>query len=400
MNELSGVTHRTRVAQFLNTFYLGGAEGQVVELLRALRERYEFRVAALQAVGPLLDEVRALGFTPAEFRLRGSLAHPATVAVIVQVAKWLNREKIDLLHIHDYFAAIVGVPAAKLARCRVVVGRLDLGHWHSLVRARSLAAVTRAADHVVANADAIRRSIISRENLPSERVSVILNGIDLRRFDERLRTAPTLPVPRTDGAPIAILVANMNHPVKRQEDFLVALAHARAQGSAVQGFLVGDGPRRRELEGVAEGLGLRGAAHFLGHRTDVPALLSRSTVGVLCSTAEGLSNAVIEGMAARLPMVVTDVGGNPELITEERGVLISPKSPFDLSAALTHLLERPDMARRLAEAARRFVEAELTLDRMAQKHDELYRRLTRPDSEAVSAVWQVDSASPSRHIAP
>src|SRR5262249_51625261 len=153
------------------------------------------------------------------FKLRGSLAHPWTAAVVTQMARWLKREQIDLFHIHDFFGTVVGVPAAKLAGCKVVVGRLDLGHWHGLFQATALALTTRLADHVIANAEAIRQMVISREGIAPDRVSVIRNGIDLARFDQQLEEEPAAPVPQTAGSPVALLVANMNHAVKRQEDF-------------------------------------------------------------------------------------------------------------------------------------------------------------------------------------
>lgn len=364
------------IVEFTNSFYLGGTEGQVVELLRALPDRYRIRVAVLQAAGPLLEEVRQLGFAPRAFPPHGSLAHPNTALQIARIVRWLRQEKIQLIHVHDFFSTLLAVPAAKLAGCKVVVGRLDLGHWHGRFRGAVLARLTRMADHVVANAEAIRRMLIHKEGIPDARVTVIHNGIDLQRFDERMKAPLVSPLPPTGVDAIALLVANMNHPVKRQEDFLVALAHARAQGYPICGFLVGDGPRRQELEALARELGLEGGAHFLGHRTDVPAICARATVGVLCSTAEGLSNAIIEGMAARLPMVVTKVGGNPELIEQgKRGLQVPPCEPFDLSTALAWILSNRQAAQEMGEAGRRYVEEDLSLSRLVENHDRLYQQV-------------------------
>ena len=377
MNQPLGMApNRIRVVQLTNSFYLGGAEGQAVELLRSLRTRYDFRVAVLHDAGPLKDEVRELGFEPERFQPRGSLARPTIAPLIARMARWLKRERAEVIHIHDFFSTILGVPAAKLAGCKIIVGRLDLGHWHGPFRRAALAGLTRMADHVIVNAEAIRQLLTSCERLPPDRISVIHNGIDLGRFDRRLKEPPVSPIPKRGDAPVALLVANMNHPVKRQEDFLVALAHVRAQGCRLEGFLVGDGPRRPRLEALARELKLGAGVHFLGHRTDVPAVAARCSVGVLCSTAEGLSNAIIEGMAARLPMVVTSVGGNPELVSDgERGLVVPPQSPFELSAALADVVSHSRAALSMGSAGRAFVEAELSLARMADAHDRLYQRL-------------------------
>jgi glycosyltransferase involved in cell wall biosynthesis len=101
-------------------------------------------------------------------------------------------------------------------------------------------------------------------------------------------------------------------------------------------------------------------------------------MGVLCSSAEGLSNAIIEGMAARLPMVVTDAGGNSELISHgTRGLLVPPERPSDLASAMLWMQRNRIAARQMGEAARAYVERKLSAERLASSHDLLYRSLVR-----------------------
>jgi L-malate glycosyltransferase len=278
--------------------------------------------------------------------------------------------------VHDFYATLVAVPAARLAGCKVLVGRLDMAHWHSPLQAHALRFLTARAHHVVANAQAIRTQLLAQEGLAPDKVSVIHNGLDLAAFDAQLRRGPTAPLPDAGEGPLVVHVANMGHPVKRQEDLLQALALARRQMPGLRAYLVGDGRRRPELEGLCTRLGLRGAVHFLSWRSDVAALYARASVGVNCSLAEGLSNAVIEGMAAGLPMVVTDVGGNPELVQDGvRGRVVPPADPEALAAALVQVLRSPGVARAMGRAARVHVEAHLTLERMVEAHAALYRRL-------------------------
>ncbi|MET0404530.1 MAG: glycosyltransferase, partial [Cystobacter sp.] len=317
-----------RLVQFTKSFYFGGTEGQVVELLRGLPSNYQVQVSVLDAVGPLMEPIRKMGIVPEEFSLRGSLARPNTLVQILRMARWLERERVELVHVHDFYATMVAVPAAKLAGAKVIVGRLDLAHWHGKARRALLRGLTLLADHVVGNAEAIRKMLVEEEGIAPQKVTVIPNGLDIARFDQRMREALQSPLPDTNGAPVVVHVANMNHPVKRQEDLLQALASVRRAGHTLHAFLVGDGPRRPELERLAQTLGISDLVHFLKHRADVPAIYAHADFGVLCSSAEGMSNAVMEGMAASLPMVVTDVGGNPELVAHgERGLVVPPLKP-------------------------------------------------------------------------
>jgi glycosyltransferase involved in cell wall biosynthesis len=365
-----------RIAEIINSFDIGGGEVQLLALLEHLRERHALAVHALEVRGPLLAPLRALGFEPEGHSLGGSLASRGAARAIVGLAKAFRRDRIEVVHAHDFYSSFVAVPAARLAGAAVAVGRLDLGHLQSPPQRTVLAGLTHAADAVVVNCDAIRDMLVSEERVPAARVTVIRNGIDLEAFDAR-RAAPLAePLPDVGGRPVAVLVANMRHEVKRQEDFLHALALARRERPELVGFLVGEGDRTTWLRSLAERLGLERSVFFLGRRADVPAVLSRVTVGVLSSALEGLSNAVIEGMAAGLPMVVTEAGGNGELVRHgARGLVVPVADPEALARALLEVVRDPPRARRLGAAARRYVESELTLPRMVAEHERVYRRL-------------------------
>jgi L-malate glycosyltransferase len=378
------VPRRTiRVAQFVRSFFIGGTEGQTLELLRRLPRDVDLCVAVEQEAGQLLEQVWSLGHLPAVFSLRGTALQPNTAFQIARMVRWLQRERVDLLHAHDFYATLIGVPAAKLARVKVLVGRLDLAHFHNAPQRKALIACTRAADHVVANAAAIQQMLVHEEGIPESKITVIHNGIELGRFDRRMSGPLEAPLPDVGSAPVIVHVANMSHPVKRQEDLLHALAIIAAGGSDACAFFVGDGSRRAEIQALAVRLGVAKRAHFLGMRKDVPAILSRATLGVLCSSAEGLSNAVIEGMAAGLPMVVTRVGGNPELIADgERGYVVPPYAPTALADAIQRVLANPVRARQMGASARQFVERELTLQQLCDRHDALYRAILEGQARA------------------
>jgi glycosyltransferase involved in cell wall biosynthesis len=123
---------------------------------------------------------------------------------------------------------------------------------------------------------------------------------------------------------------------------------------------------------IAE-LGLGGAVKLLGTRYDVPAILSRSDVACLPSFAEGLPNAVMEGMAAALPVVATAVGGTPELVIPgETGLLVPPGRPTPLAQALVDVLADPERGRRMGGRGRRLIAREYSLDALASAHGAMY----------------------------
>ncbi|NTX14230.1 glycosyltransferase [Myxococcus sp. CA051A] len=365
-----------RLVQFTRSFHIGGTEVQVLELLRGLPPSYQLQVSVLEDAGPLMGAVWKLGYVAETFPLKGSVAQANTAYQVMRMARWLKTNRVDLVHVHDFYSTLIAVPAAKLAGTKVIVGRLDLSHWQGSARRAVHSRLTAMADHVVANAEAIRRMLVEEEGLPASRVSVIHNGLDLARFDARMREGLKSPLPDTGDAPVIVHVANMNHPVKRQEDLLLALAMLHHGGTPLHAFLVGDGPRRKSLEKLAAELGVSDTVHFLRHRTDVAAIYARATLGVLCSSAEGMSNAVMEGMAAGLPMVVTRVGGNTDLVRDgERGLVVPAERPAQLAQAFNQLLSSPEKAKRMGRAARDFVARELSLERLIRLHDALYQRV-------------------------
>lgn len=376
-----------RVVEFVKSFHLGGTEVQVVELLRGLPAHHRVKVAVLDEAGPLLESVWKLGFMPSAYPLNGSVVRPNTALQIGKLALWLSQQRTELVHVHDFYSTLLAVPAAKLAGCKVIVGRLDLVHWHSKAQRAILEGLTRMADHVIVNAGAIRKMLIEREGVPAERISIIHNGLDLARFDARMREGLQAPLPDTHREPVVVHVANMNHAVKRQEDLIAAIARLGDQGTRLHAFLVGDGPRRRQLAEQTRRMRVEDRVHFLGHRTDVPAIYKRATMGVLCSSAEGLSNAVMEGMAACRPMVVTAVGGNPDLIAQgDRGLVVQPGAPDELASAFAQLLADRKAASRMGRRARAFVERELSLQKMVGAHEAVYFQVARGAAEQAQAA--------------
>jgi L-malate glycosyltransferase len=366
------------VLHLVNRFWIGGAERQFVERLRLHPAGFSALVGCLELSGPMLDQVRALGYEPVLFPLNGSMLRANTLKQIARMAALLRDHRVRIVHATDFNTNLLAFAAGRLAGAKVIVSRVDLGHlregfgkWHRRVEKWN----ARHADLVVANADAVRELCIRDERCRPERVAVVRNGIDLPRFD-RLASQPLqAPLPLgPDDVPVAA-IGNL-WPVKGHRTLIEAAALLSGRLPRVKFLCAGEGPEREFLEKRIRELGLEARVFLLGHRLDVPAILTRSRAACLCSSAEGLSNALMEAMAAGLPIVATAVGGNPELVRRgENGLLVPSGDPRSLADKLTELLSDEERAAAMGRRGRDRVEAELTLSRMAEGYGAVYRRL-------------------------
>ncbi len=365
------------VLHFLNRFWIGGSERQFVERLRRHPKGFTPVVACLERSGPLLPQIRELGHEPLEFPLGGSMARPNTAAQVARIAQLMRERGITILHATDFNTNLLGLAAARLAGGMVVVSRVDLGHlragfgqWHR--RAEKL--TSRAADLVCANAEAVRQLCIREEGCRPDDVVVVRNGLDLQGFDALAKKPLAGDLPGAPGPRIAV-IGNL-WPVKGHRTLLEAAAILVKTHPEARIFCAGDGPEREFLEQRIAALGLAGNVFLLGHRLDVPAVLAASDAACLCSSAEGLSNAIMEAMASRLPVVATDVGGNSELVREgESGFLVPYGDAPALAERLARLLASEAARKEMGKKGRARIEAELTIERMADAYGDMYRRL-------------------------
>jgi glycosyltransferase involved in cell wall biosynthesis len=366
------------VLHLLNRFWIGGAERQFVERLRLHPPGFSALVGCLELSGPMLDQVRALGYEPALFPLQGSMLRANTLKQVARMAALMREHRVRIVHATDFNTNLLAFAAGRLAGAKVIVSRVDLGHLREGFGKSHREAEkwnARHADLVVANADAVREVCLRDERCAPDRVVVVRNGIDLARFDRLAAQPLQAPLPvGPDDVPVAV-IGNL-WPVKGHRTLLEAATLLQDRFPRVKFLCAGEGPEREALEKQIRELGLAGRVFLLGHRLDVPAILARVRAACLCSSAEGLSNALMEAMAARLPVVATAVGGNPELVRPgENGLLVPSGDARSLADKLAELLGGEAQAAEMGRRGRARVEAELTLSRMAEGHGAVYRRV-------------------------
>ena len=284
----------------------------------------------------------------------------------------LRRQRIDLLHVNSYVPGNYARLAAALMRVPLIVD-----HWHGFTHlnfkrkiiCRLLGACT---DLSLAVSQGVRTYIIDQCGLDPTKVRVVFNGVDLGPIEQ---ARPREEVRRELGLPgearVVGLVARLDHWGKGHREFFTALAQL-APAYTCRALIVGGGRRQAEMEQLAAELGLDQRVHFLGNRGDVPDLLRAMDIFVLPSHSEGVSLALLEAMAAGLPVIASAVGGLPEVVRHgENGLLIPARDP----EALARLLADPDWARELGEQARRDIQAHYSLERLGREINEIYEEL-------------------------
>jgi glycosyltransferase involved in cell wall biosynthesis len=306
----------------------------------------------------------------AEYPLGGSLYGRQSIKTRLRLARELKSQAVAIAHAFDFYTNLTLIPAARWAGVPVVIGsQRQLGDLLSWKQERAQATVLRWCDVVVCNSQAAADRL-RQQGLPDSKLAVIRNGLPPSAFAE---TSPVLPrVPRLLRVG---MIARMNHRAKNHSLFLRAAARVSTKFSAVEFVLVGDGPLRSELEQLVKDLGLLNRARFLGDRRDISSVLGSLDITVLPSSSESLSNSIIESMAAGIPVIANRVGGNPELITDDRGVLVAANDEQALSAAMECVLRDQALRTHLGHNARAYAQANFTIEQMRKQHEELYAAL-------------------------
>jgi glycosyltransferase involved in cell wall biosynthesis len=365
-----------RVFFLLDSFMIGGTETQAVELARRLDPtRYHVTIGCLRREGPLLERLAGTNLPIVHVDVGGGIDSPSGMFAVLRLARLLRRERFQVLHAHDLWSNLVGMSAAILARVPVrITSQRDLSHdaWYGTYRRRVLRFLQARSSVVLTNAAAIRDGLITRDRIPAEKVCVIYNGVDLGRLQQAKKNREAL-FPNSSGNKLVVLVGNMNSAVKGHAILISAAREVVQKFPRTQFVLVGDGPMRKEFEAQAASAGLQQNFLFLGRRGDVPEILACCDCAVLPSLAEGLPNAVLEYLAAGLPVVATALGGNLEVIRDGvTGLLVPPEDSAALAKALECLLGDDAFARRLSTAGREHVTANFSFERLVAEVDKLY----------------------------
>ena len=327
---------------------LGGQEVRTLTEARWIAERGWRVLLAGQPGAAFTERARQLGIDVVEVPMRGAW----DLSAVARLARLVRNEGVGLVHTHSSVDGWVGGLAARIARVPVVRTR----HVSIRIRRRLNPVYRRLADRVITSGEAIR-SIVVASGVPAARVVAVPAGVDLAEMDHAGKAPDALRRSLGLARPVIGSVA-MFRGSKGHAHLLDAFAMVRERWPTARLLLVGDGIRRRWVEGLARERGLGNAVVFTGFRSDVPDLLRIMDCFVLASTrTEGVPQSLLQAFAARVPAVASSVGGIPEVVTDkETGILVAPEDAAALARGIEAVLDDPAGAAERAAAARRLVE--------------------------------------------
>jgi glycosyltransferase involved in cell wall biosynthesis len=373
----------TKILFIIGSLDLGGAERHVALIAPRLKQLgFEPSIYCISRRGAQADEIARAGVTVVGPTWE---AGPQSTRIgkffrlfvsCLKLMKILLRDRPQIAHFFLPLAYVIGAPLAWLARTPVLImsrRSLNLYQTQHPVLARFERFLHHRMDAVLANSRAVFDQLIDLENCSRDQVEIIYNGIDLAGIER----ASALPHASSRKGVVLIIVANLI-PYKGHGDLLEALHTVRGQMPANWSLLcVGrDDGIRGHLEAQVDRLGIGGYVQFLGERTDVPALLRGADIGILCSHEEGFANAILEGMAAGLPIIATDVGGNSESVAHgETGNIVPPRNPAALGQAILSLVLDPAARARMGEAGRKRAHERFSIESCIEQYAKLYHSL-------------------------
>jgi len=357
---------------------MGGAERSLCLLADSLRNNEKKVVICCLMGGPLVDLLRHEGYKVVDLNVT-KIYNTKGIIALRRLKGIVKSEKISVLLTYhessDYLGAIVGL----LAGIPVVSSRRDMGYKLKRRHVWLYRCINPFFSHIVTVSDAVRHRLVETQRVALSRVSVIHNGITFGNIDVKVLTG-SMSAAKSSSVEKEVTVcclANLR-PIKGQDHLVESAAMVLREFQHARFLLVGgyDGNLDYQSSIVAriEHLGLADRILLLGaiEPSDTIRFLAGCDISVLPSLTEGLSNSILESMAAGLPVVATKVGGNPELVIDgETGYLVPPADPEAMADALLRLIRDPQLRREFGRRGRERVKEHFSLQVMVQKYEDV-----------------------------
>lgn len=304
---------------------------------------------------------------------------------LFKLVRMMKEGRFDVVHTYLFSENILGAVAAKMAGVPVVVtgrrdtGMLCQGEWQHILAYRL---TNRWTDKIVCVSEAVKHVVLTKERPENSKVEVIHNGVDIKRFREarekseegRKKLKKELGI--EPGEMVVGMIGNFSW-IKGHDVLLAAAPEIIRAVPNITFLLVGEGPLLARCRSEVTSRRLRDKIFFLGKRSDIPELLSIMDVSLNLSYSEGMSNTILESMAAGVPVVATAVDGNLETLDGETGILVPPKDSAAAAQAVIRLLKDEELRKKLGANARRIAAEKFSAKIMISQMERLYADLCK-----------------------
>jgi sugar transferase (PEP-CTERM/EpsH1 system associated) len=352
---------------------VGGLERVVINLAKGLKgEGHLVKICCLNGKGVLGEEVEEAGIEVFSLKKKPGIVWNLPY----RISKIIVENNIEVVHTHNEAGLIYGATASILSRVPEIVhtehGK-EPGYDKKKVLEFAEGLLLRKVNHVVAVSKDAKNKILKLSGIDKDKVLVIPNGIDVENYfrpESRKEKRNLLGI-----GPESFVIGNIGRlvPLKNQEFLMDIFSKLSEEFPNLKLVIVGDGPIRGALERYSSEHGMNDSVLFLGERKDIAELLSTFDLFVLPSLTEGVSLTLLEAMAAGKAIVASAVGGNPEVIEDEKtGLLIPVNEKQQWIEAIRMLIRNDDKRRSISEMAMAEVNERFSLQKMVEDYEKIY----------------------------
>lgn len=363
-----------RVLHIIDSLHLGGAQEVVLNLATCGSSRFRHEVATMHGRGIYWNRL-----TRAGVKVHSLSPHKFLPAYLASIPWRILADKPDILHCHLIPSNIIAKPLGALLGVPVIINHDHTNDPHRIDNKILLAldkSTNRFAHHIIAVAAACRDFLTTHESIPLEKISLVPNAIDLRRFSpgEASRDDARAQLGLPAGSRIVAGVGRLN-PQKNFALFLDIAAQLAPRFPDLHFLLAGDGPEEQMLREKASALGIANRVTFSGYVGDTRLVYLAADVLLMPSRYEGLPMTLLEAMAMGLPVVASKLDGIAEVISDGAEGFLSPSDDAALFVErTTALLADAELSSRISQNARAKIEAHFSVERMTSAVEDIYDR--------------------------
>ena len=352
----------------------GGAENVLINLAANLDDKRFKSIVLLCKEGWLYDELVRRGIETYIFEESGFF----DFAFLTRFVFLVRNKKISVIHAHEFLMSMYASVAGLLTSKPVVTTMHGKYYYWEKARRRLIMRFISRFSHMVSVSKELRSFISEKVGISPERIQTIYNGIDLKKYTCHKPNGEIRLQLRLNGKCKVITTVGNLYPVKGHIYLLKAIPEVIRRYPDVVFLFAGRGDEENNLKQAASELGVSDNIRFLGFRSDIPELLSLTDIFVLPSLAESLPLSVLEALAMGIPSIVTNVGGNSEIIENNTtGFIVPPADSKSIAEKILILLQDEKQVASFRKKARDIIGKTFSLETMVNQYDSLYNRVNR-----------------------